>query len=78
LTPQAEIQIGKRLRQEREALGLTREDVASRAGLSYKTIERIEAGDSQPRRSTLVVLEGALYKDDPPPIEVGRVRKVEA
>jgi transcriptional regulator with XRE-family HTH domain len=60
MTPPTETDIGKRLRRDREALGLTREDVASRARLSYKTIERIEAGDSIPRRSTLHVLEEAL------------------
>lgn len=52
--------IGKRIRQEREALGLSIEGLSYKAGVSYKTIERIEAGDSIPRRATLFVIEQAL------------------
>lgn len=60
MTPKNELQIGTRIRRDREALALTREDLASRAGVSYKTIERIEAGGAQPRRATLYVIEQAL------------------
>ncbi len=52
--------IGKQIRNQREALGLTREDLASKAGVAHKTIERIEAGGSEPRRATLAVIEAAL------------------
>lgn len=48
------------LRDRREAVGLSREGLAYKAGLSVKTIERIEAGKSEPRRATLTVIETAL------------------
>ena len=51
---------GKQLRKRREALGLSVEGLAYKAGVSYKTIERIEAGGSEPRRATITVLVQAL------------------
>lgn len=48
------------LRERREALGLSREGLAYKAGISYKTIERIEAGVSMPRRATLAVITQAF------------------
>jgi transcriptional regulator with XRE-family HTH domain len=60
LTTSYDTDFGKRLRRDREALNLTREDLASRAGVSYKTIERIEAGAGAPRRATVFVIEQAL------------------
>ena len=60
MTPPTNIQIGKRIRRDREAAGLSREGLADRAKLSYKTVERIEAGASNPRRSTLHLIEVAL------------------
>jgi predicted transcriptional regulator len=56
----ADIEIGQEIRQRREALGLTRESLAHLAQLSYKTIERIEAGGVMPRRATLTVIEQAF------------------
>lgn len=53
-------QIGKDLRERREALGLSREGLAYKAGVSHKTLERIEAGMVMPRRATLTVIEQAL------------------
>ena len=51
------------IKQRREALGLSREALAGRAGLSLRTVERIERGESEPRRATLVVLRAALEVD---------------
>lgn len=50
---------GTEIRQRREALDLSKEDVASRAYISVKTIERLEAGGS-PRRATRQLIEQAL------------------
>ncbi len=44
----------------REALGLSREGLAYKAGVALRTIERIEAGESEPRRATLTVMKQAL------------------
>lgn len=52
--------IGEQIRERRDALGLSVEGLAYKAGVSYKTIERIEAGLAQPRRATLTVIEQAL------------------
>lgn len=44
----------------REAASMSREGLADRAGVSLKTIERIELGHVTPRRSTLAVIALAL------------------
>lgn len=51
---------GEQIRQSREAIGLSRIGLAYKAGVDLRTIERIEAGDVQPRRATLAVIEAAL------------------
>jgi predicted transcriptional regulator len=40
------------------------EELAYKAGVSYKTIERIESGESEPRRSTVAVIERAFAERD--------------
>jgi predicted transcriptional regulator len=56
----ADDNIGKTIRDQREALGLPIEGLAYLAGVSYKTLERIEAGLAKPHRATLTVIERAL------------------
>ena len=51
------------IKQRREALGLSREALAGRAGLSLRTVERIERGESEPRRATLTVIRMALTEE---------------
>lgn len=51
--------IGQEIRQRREALDLSREDLCSKAFISTKTLERIEAGGN-PRRGTRRLIEQAL------------------
>lgn len=41
-------------------LGLSRETLAGRAQIALRTLERIERGEAEPRRATLVVIERAL------------------
>lgn len=53
-------EIGQAIRERREALGLSREGLAYKAGIAHKTVERIEAGLVRPRRATLTVIEQAL------------------
>jgi transcriptional regulator with XRE-family HTH domain len=48
------------LRQLRQAQGLTVEDLASRAGISSRTIYDVEGGYRQPHRATRRVLALAL------------------
>lgn len=48
------------IRAAREAQGLPREGLAFKAGVSLNTIERIEAGRTQPRRATLKVIADVL------------------
>lgn len=60
MTSARDISIGKRIQARREALGLSREGLAYKAGIAHKTVERIEAGQSIPRRATLAVIEQAL------------------
>jgi predicted transcriptional regulator len=47
----------------REAAGLSKEGLAAQAGVSYKTVERLEAGTAIPRRATLTVITAALGID---------------
>lgn len=48
------------IRLAREAASLSREGLADRAGVSLRTLERIEAGESTPRRATVAVIAQAL------------------
>jgi predicted transcriptional regulator len=64
MTTASDKPIGDRIREEREALGLSKEGLAYLAGVSHKTIERIEAGKSIPRRATLTVIEAALAETE--------------
>ncbi len=55
--------LGTRLRTLRRARGWTQEQLAERAGLSYKFIGEIERGQSNPTLETLVALAQALDLD---------------
>jgi transcriptional regulator with XRE-family HTH domain len=44
--------LGANVRELRQRLGLSQEDLATKAGVDAKTIHRIEAGESVPRPST--------------------------
>jgi transcriptional regulator with XRE-family HTH domain len=53
--------VGKRLKQLREAAGLTQQELAFRAGLSVSNLSQIEQGKkADPRASTLLALARAL------------------
>lgn len=70
--------IGQRLKQRREACGLTQHELAKRSGTTQATIARIETGETaSPRTSNLVALARALSTssdylsgeaDDPGPL----------
>lgn len=51
---------GAEIKQSREAIGLSRIGLAYKAEVDLRTIERIEEGKVEPRRSTLAVIESAL------------------
>jgi transcriptional regulator with XRE-family HTH domain len=51
------------VRQAREGLGLSREGLAFKAGLSLRSVERIEAGDTNPHRATVRAIAAALECD---------------
>ena len=53
-------QVGARLRQLRQARKLTQEQLAERAGLSYKFIGEVERGRGNPTLTTLSALGDAL------------------
>jgi transcriptional regulator with XRE-family HTH domain len=48
------------VRRVREDRGLSREGLADKAGVSMRTLERIELGQTIPRRATIKVLADAL------------------
>ena len=52
--------VGARLRQLRHARRLTQEQLAERAGLSYKFVGELERGRGNPTLTTLAALSGAL------------------
>ncbi|MBU1376246.1 MAG: helix-turn-helix domain-containing protein [Alphaproteobacteria bacterium] len=49
-------------RRRREALGLSLEDLARRAGRELRTVERFEAAAVRPRPVTIVALRNALRR----------------
>ena len=51
---------GAKLTVAREHVGLSREQLGTRAGLNAATIYRLEAGDRQPRLPTIIVLAKVL------------------
>jgi transcriptional regulator with XRE-family HTH domain len=57
------VRVGTRLREWRRRRGLTQEQLAARAGLSYKFIGEIERGTGNPTLETLGRLAAALRVD---------------
>jgi transcriptional regulator with XRE-family HTH domain len=53
-------QVGARLKQLRQARRLTQEQLAEKAGLSYKFIGEVERGRGNPTLTTLAALSSAL------------------
>jgi len=64
MTEASKSEIGQVVRERREALGLSREALAVMAGVSDRTLARIEAGYVRPRRATLAVIEQALADEE--------------
>jgi transcriptional regulator with XRE-family HTH domain len=52
--------LGSNLREAREKLGLTQEQVSERSGVHATEVSRIEAGKRDPRASTVRRLAGAV------------------
>jgi transcriptional regulator with XRE-family HTH domain len=52
--------IGRRIHQIRKEKGMTQEQLAARAGINLRTLQRIEKGDTEPRGNTLRLLSNAL------------------
>ena len=59
----------------RERLGLTQEDFATRAGMSLKTVQRIEGGRAKPRAVTLNLID-RIAPDAFPDWAPGRARQI--
>lgn len=57
------LDLGRRLRSAREQAGLTQEEAASRAGIDYKRLQRLEAGSVNPTVRTLDRVAKALGTD---------------
>ncbi len=81
---------GARLRELREAAGLTQQELASKAGVQWETISRWERGAREPSWSNVLALAGVLGVDctafnmpagentPPEPQPRGRPRKTDA
>lgn len=52
------MQIGVRLREERERVGMTQASIAKACGVAFRTYCDYESGKSEPKASTLSALEG--------------------
>ena len=52
--------LAERIRQRREQKGYSQEYLAERAGVSIRTLQRIEGGHTEPRGHTLIALAHAL------------------
>ena len=64
--------VDSQLRSVRETRGLSREALASRAGVSVSSIVRIESGDYHPNLTTLRKIAEALE------VPIGRIFDLEA
>ena len=51
---------GRMVRERREALGLSIKEAAQLCGMSYKGLEEIELGDSDPKLSSILNISAAL------------------
>ena len=60
LPPDRARALGQVVRAEREAAGLSQEDVAARGGVSVQLVRRLEAGTANPTVGTLSAVAGAL------------------
>ena len=54
---------GRIVHERREALGWSIEKAAGLCGMSYKGLEEIELGDSDPKLSSVLNISAALYID---------------
>lgn len=57
--------LGHRVRELREIVGLVQEELAEAVGLSTRQLQRVEAGDLNPTLDTLIALANALKTDLP-------------
>jgi transcriptional regulator with XRE-family HTH domain len=57
-------EIGKRLNEIRIQKGITQKELSDLCSVDIRTIQRIEAGDVEPRMSTLKILAAALETED--------------
>lgn len=60
--------VGRRIREAREAAGITQEELALRSGHSKSTISRIEAGKTWPSDTMLESIVNELPRDTVPPL----------
>lgn len=60
--------VGRRIREAREAAGITQEELALRSGHSKSTISRIEAGKTWPSDAMLESIVNELPRDTVPPL----------
>jgi transcriptional regulator with XRE-family HTH domain len=83
MAKQSVIAFGVRLRELREAAGLTQAQLAERAGLHPQGVVKLERGEREPAWSTLLALADALGVSvsafakpvSPPTSEKSRVRR---
>lgn len=57
-------ELGKRLNEIRTQKGITQKELSDLCSVDIRTIQRIEAGEVEPRMSTLKILAAALENDD--------------
>ncbi|MDF2443510.1 MAG: hypothetical protein JWR01_1713 [Subtercola sp.] len=55
--------VGERMRETRQRLGLSQEDVAELAEMHVTNVGKIERGQTNPSLSTIVALAGAMNAD---------------
>jgi len=57
-------ELGKKLNEIRNQKGITQKELSDLCSVDIRTIQRIEAGEVEPRMSTLKILAAALENDD--------------
>lgn len=68
--------LSQKLKELRLIKGFSQEELSERSGISIRTIQRIEKGDSEPRGTTLQLLCGALGQDIKDIISVEKIEPI--
>jgi transcriptional regulator with XRE-family HTH domain len=54
--------VGQKIKEARKTKGFSQEELAERAKINLRTVQRIETNESEPRGTTLNLICGVIYQ----------------